>query len=168
MKIKKKYQFIEIKTKDHGKYTDIALLADNLDFISEIEQTRKNYKELNLTYPLSEKDITEVKKFLSNIFYSPESIKIRFISRQSDGGAVAERSPAPPMRGLCERTLSSSKFEFVSSFLAPRAGFGPATFPLTGDRATTAPPRNINYRLLYQFVIIEASLKLLSFLLLED
>jgi hypothetical protein len=50
---------------------------------------------------------------------SPESIKIRFISRQSDGEAVAERSPAPPMAGLGERTLSSSKNEFVSSFLAP-------------------------------------------------
>ncbi|MEK7131833.1 MAG: hypothetical protein AAB797_03865, partial [Patescibacteria group bacterium] len=61
---------------------------------------------------------------------SPESIKIRFISRQSDGVAVAERSPAPPLSGLGERTLSSSKNEpasseaklrsgFVSSFLAP-------------------------------------------------
>ena len=50
------------------------------------------------------------KRFLSNIFYSPESIKIRFISRQSDGVAVAER------------TLSSSKNEFVSNFLAPSLG----------------------------------------------
>ena len=59
------------------------------------------------------------KKFLSNISYSPESIKIRFISRQSDGEAVAERSPAPPQAGLGERTLSSSKNEFVLSSLAP-------------------------------------------------
>jgi len=70
------------------------------------------------------------KRFLSNIFYSPESIKIRFtplensfltgfISRQSDGEAVAKASPAPPLSGLGERTLSTSKFEFVSSFLAP-------------------------------------------------
>jgi len=59
------------------------------------------------------------KKFLSNIFYCPESIKIRFISRQSDGVAVAERSPAPLVAGLGERTLSSSKNEFVSNLLAP-------------------------------------------------
>ena len=67
------------------------------------------------------------KKFLSNIFYSPESIKIRFISRQSEGVVLAERSPVPPLAGLGERTLSSSKSEFVSSFLAPRAGLEPAT-----------------------------------------
>ena len=59
------------------------------------------------------------KRFLSNIFYSPESIKIRFISRQSEGVALAERSPTPPLAGLGERTLSSSKSEFVSSLLAP-------------------------------------------------
>ena len=70
------------------------------------------------------------KKFLSNIFYSPESIKIHFISRQSDGVAVAERSPAPPLAGLGERTLSSSKNEFVSSFVAPRVGFEPTTISL--------------------------------------
>src|SRR3989344_5813355 len=61
------------------------------------------------------------KRFLSNIFYSPESIKIRLISCQSDGEAVAKRSPAPPKAGLGERTLSSSKSEFVSSFLAPES-----------------------------------------------
>jgi hypothetical protein len=58
------------------------------------------------------------KKFLSNIFYSPESIKIRFISRQSDGKAVAEARPAAPLARLGERTLSSSKSKFVSSFMA--------------------------------------------------
>jgi len=63
------------------------------------------------------------KRFLEKIAYSPESIKIRFISRQSEGVALAERSPAPPLAGLGERTLSSSKSEFVSSFLAPRVGF---------------------------------------------
>ena len=90
------------------------------------------------------------KKFLSNIFYSPESIKIRFISRQSDGGAVAKRSPAPPLAGLGDlpagkagRTLSSSKNEFVSNFLAPRAGFEPATNRLTGDCSTAELPRKI-------------------------
>ena len=82
------------------------------------------------------------KKFLSNIFYSPESIKIRFISRQSDGSAVAERSPAPPMAGLGERTLSSSKNEFVSSFMAPWVGIEPTTNRLTGDRSTAELPRN--------------------------
>ena len=76
------------------------------------------------------------KRFLSNIFYSPKSIKIRFISRQSDGVAVAERSPAPPMAGLGERTLSSSKNEFVSSFLAPAPGIEPGTSSLTERRST--------------------------------
>jgi hypothetical protein len=50
---------------------------------------------------------------------SPESIKIRFIFHESEGVALAKRSPAPPLAGLGERTLSSSKSEFVSSFLAP-------------------------------------------------
>jgi hypothetical protein len=54
---------------------------------------------------------------------SPESIKIRFIPRSSGGGlpaeastqagAAAKASPAPPMAGLGERTLSSQKSEFV-------------------------------------------------------
>ena len=59
--------------------------------------------------------------------YSPESIKIRFISRPSGGEAAAKAGPAPPVAGLGERTLSSSKSEFVSSFLAPRVGFEPTT-----------------------------------------
>jgi len=50
---------------------------------------------------------------------SPESIKIRFISRQSDGEAVAKASPAPLVAGLGERTFPSSKNEFVSNLLAP-------------------------------------------------
>jgi len=50
---------------------------------------------------------------------SPESIKIRFISREGEGFALAKASPAPLVAGLGERTLSSSKNEFVSSFLAP-------------------------------------------------
>jgi site-specific DNA recombinase len=59
------------------------------------------------------------KRFLSNIFYSPESIKIRFVSRQSGGEATAKASPAPLVAGLGERTLSSSKNEFVSNLMAP-------------------------------------------------
>ena len=88
------------------------------------------------------------KRFLSNIFYSPESIKIRFISRQSEGVALAKRSPAPPLAGLGDlpagkagRTLSSSKSEFVSSFLAPGVGFEPTTKRLTVSCATAALPR---------------------------
>ena len=95
------------------------------------------------------------KILLSNIFYSPESIKIRFaplenpfltgfISRQSDGVALAKRSLAPPMAGLGERTLSSSKNEFVSSFLAPAAGFEPATIALTARCSTAELRRNID------------------------
>ena len=90
------------------------------------------------------------KRFLSNIFYSPESIKIRFISRQSDGEAVAKRSPAPPLAGLGERTLSTSKFEFVSSFLAPQVGFEPTTLSLTAICSTIELLRN-GYFLLYNF-----------------
>ena len=69
------------------------------------------------------------KRFLSNIFYSPESIKIRFISRQSEGVALAKRSPAPPLAGLGEQTLPSSKSKFVSSFLAPEIK-SPQTFSI--------------------------------------
>ena len=82
------------------------------------------------------------KRFLSNIFYSPESIKIRFISRQSEGVALAKRSPAPPLAGLGERTLSSSKSEFVSNLLAPPAGFEPATYSLTASCSTVELQRN--------------------------
>ncbi len=76
--------------------------------------------------------IFQIHKFVLLVFKkekidSPESIKIRFISRQSDGVAVAERSPAPPLAGLGERTLSSPKNEFVSNFLAPRVGLEPTT-----------------------------------------
>jgi len=58
------------------------------------------------------------KRFLSNIFYSPESIKIRFISRSSVPPRRDKARPAPPMAGLGERTLSSSKSEFVSNCMA--------------------------------------------------
>ena len=69
------------------------------------------------------------KRFLSNIFYSPESIKIRFISSSVPPRRDAKRSPAPPMAGLGERTLSTSKSEFVSSFLAPSVRRNPNFFP---------------------------------------
>jgi site-specific DNA recombinase len=59
------------------------------------------------------------KKFLSNIFYSPESIKIRFIFRQSGGEVAAKASPASLVARLGKRTLSSSKNEFVSNLMAP-------------------------------------------------
>ena len=96
------------------------------------------------------------KKFLSNIFYSPESIKIRFISRQSDGEAVAKASPAPPQAGLGERTLSSSKNEFVSSLLAPRTGFEPVTYRLTAGCSTIELSRNIcDYKSTNQLRILQ-------------
>ena len=53
------------------------------------------------------------KRFLSNIFYSPESIKIRFNLGQSGGEAAAKARSAPPKAGLVERTLSSPNSEFV-------------------------------------------------------
>ncbi len=75
------------------------------------------------------------RRFLSNIFYSPESIKIRFnlASRGDDlpaetsakAGVAAKARPASPKAGLGERTLSSPNSEFVSSKIAARLGFEP-------------------------------------------
>ncbi len=65
------------------------------------------------------------KRFLSNIFYSPKSIKIRFISRPDGGKAAAKQNPAPPMAGLGERTPSSENFGFVSSNLDAWLGIEP-------------------------------------------
>jgi len=87
-----------------------------------------------------------VKRFLSNIFYSPESIKIRFIFRQSDGEAVAERSPAPPSAGLGERTISSSKSEFVSSFMAPYLERNPNLLPNQSGQLTASASLRQNAR----------------------
>ena len=68
------------------------------------------------------------KRFLSNIFYSPESIKIRFISSPSGGEAAAKASPAAPaLQGRGEQTSLSHKSEFVSQSMAPRVGFEPTT-----------------------------------------
>ncbi len=67
------------------------------------------------------------KKFLSNIFYSPENIKIRFISRQNPQDFGGSKSPAPPKAGLGEQSSSSENFEFVSLNLAPEVGFEPTT-----------------------------------------
>ena len=64
------------------------------------------------------------------IFYSPETIKIRFICRQNPqdfGGPIpletkvlmGQESPAPPKAELGEQSSSSENFEFVSSNLAP-------------------------------------------------
>ncbi|TSC91186.1 MAG: Resolvase protein [Parcubacteria group bacterium Licking1014_17] len=53
------------------------------------------------------------KKFLSNIFYSPETIKFRFILPQSGGEAAANASPAPLVAGLGERTSSQPIHLFV-------------------------------------------------------
>jgi len=59
-----------------------------------------------------------VKKFLSNIFYSPETIKLRLILPQIGGEAAANASPAPPQAGLGERISSSGNFEFVPNEMA--------------------------------------------------
>ena len=65
------------------------------------------------------------KRFLSNIFYSPESIKIRFNLGQSGGEAAAKARPAPPLAGLVERTSSSPNSEFVVFNSAAGLGFEP-------------------------------------------
>jgi hypothetical protein len=79
------------------------------------------------------------KKFLSNIIYSPESIKIRLISRPSGGEAAAKARPAPPSAGLGERTLLSQNSEFVSSLLAPHPERNPN--PFSGNPRRMKPPR---------------------------
>ena len=73
------------------------------------------------------------KKFLSNIFYSPETIKIRLILPRNGGEAAANASPAPLVAGLGERMSSSENFEFVSSDLAAGLGFEPRYSPSKGD-----------------------------------
>ena len=65
------------------------------------------------------------KRFLSNIFYSPESIKIRFILRQSGGEAAANANPAPLVAGLGERTSLPENFEFALLNTAAGLGFEP-------------------------------------------
>ena len=74
------------------------------------------------------------KKFLSNIFYSPESIKIRFNLASRGGEAAAKARPAPPLAGLGERTLSSSKNEFVSDLMAPYSERNPNFFLRKSER----------------------------------
>ena len=65
------------------------------------------------------------KRFLSNILYSPESIKIRFNLANTGGEAAAQAKPAPPKAGLVERTLSSENSQFVLSEVAAGLGFEP-------------------------------------------
>ena len=72
------------------------------------------------------------KKFLSNIFYSPETIKFRFIFPQSGGFAAANASPAPLVAGLGERTSSSGNFEFVPNEMAAGLGLEPRYHPPEG------------------------------------
>ena len=48
------------------------------------------------------------------ILYSPENIKIRFISRQNPADFGGPKSPAPPTAGLGEQTSPSKNFQFVS------------------------------------------------------
>jgi site-specific DNA recombinase len=76
------------------------------------------------------------KKFLSNIFYSPKNIKIRFICRLSGGEVAAKARPAPPLAGLGERTISSSKDKFVPYSMAPETGLEPVTHWLTASCST--------------------------------
>jgi len=53
-------------------------------------------------------------RFEKRKIYSPESIKTRFILRQSGGEAATKASPAPPLAWLGERTLPSQNSEFVA------------------------------------------------------
>ena len=65
------------------------------------------------------------KKFLSNIFYSPETIKFRFILPQSGGEAAENASPAQLSAGRGELNSSSGNFEFVPNEMAAGPGLEP-------------------------------------------
>ncbi|MDO8740004.1 MAG: hypothetical protein Q7J54_00325, partial [Candidatus Woesearchaeota archaeon] len=63
------------------------------------------------------------KTLISKIAYSPETIKISFISRSAEGGRATEENPAPPLAGLGYETNSSRNLEFASYFVAPVDGY---------------------------------------------
>ena len=84
----------------------------------------------------------------SKILYSPETIKIRFISRQNPVDFGGRNSPARQLAGGAETSSienenqifpQNPKFAMLS--IAPRAGFEPATKRLTVARSTTELPR---------------------------
>jgi len=56
----------------------------------------------------------DLKKEKIKILYSPENIKIRFISRQNPQDFGDQNGPALSERGRGEQTSSSENFEFVS------------------------------------------------------
>ncbi len=76
------------------------------------------------------------KRFLSNILYSPESIKIRFNLAKTGGEATAQARPAPPLAGLVERTLLTQNSEFVLSEAAAGLGLEPR---LTAPKTAVLP-----------------------------
>ena len=117
-------------------------IANNLkSFLSAL--SRKKGIERNLL----------IKKFLKEIIYSPENVKIRlFYSENSENfpNFASEKTPALRKQGGAkkikketENAIFSDKSEFASSNSAPRAGFEPATNCLTGNCSTIELPRNI-------------------------
>jgi len=94
-------------TEECSKYSPETISNTLKFFLSELK-TKKGI-ERNLL----------AKRFLSNILYSPENIKIRFISPRNPQDFGGSKSPAPPSAGLGEQSSSSENFEFVSSNLAP-------------------------------------------------
>jgi len=74
------------------------------------------------------------KRFLEKILYSPETIKISFISRQNPADFGGPKSPTPPSAGLGEQTNSSEKFEFVSLKTAVCPEQNPNFFPRKSRR----------------------------------
>ena len=83
------------------------------------------------------------KRFLENILYSPENIKIRFISRQNPQDFGGSKSPALSERGRGEQTSSSENFEFVSSKIAAGLGFEPRVIWFKAKCVTLTPPGNL-------------------------
>ena len=76
------------------------------------------------------------KRFLKKILYSPENIKIRFISRQNPADFGDQNGLALSERGRGEQTSSSENFEFVSLNTAAGPGLEPG---LMAPEATCLP-----------------------------
>jgi hypothetical protein len=82
----------------------VEIISDTLKFFLSELKIRKGI-ERNLL----------VKRFLSDILYSPENIKISFISRQNLADFDGQNSPAPLEAGRGEQSSLPENFEFVSS-----------------------------------------------------
>ena len=89
------------------------------------------------------------KRFLEKIAYTPESIKISFVSANPPAADCETQNPAPHLRGGAKpspQTFSADRRndenEFISSNLAPAVGLEPTTNALTARCSTIELRRN--------------------------